>query len=144
MIHVKCYALDQLVFSADVALTLQQARAELANESDVAKNLVCKLTGEEMRSNMTEIGVAMYRIGKIESTTLSQDECTLIGSSSTTELTFSWAYYEGVLYQYARHNGKRNSTICTTIRHGNRLQIEALTFRSHFSVDRGTEIKNTL
>ncbi len=110
MIHGKCCALDQLVFSADVALTLRQARGELANESDAVKNLVCKLTGEEMRSNMTEIGVAMYRIGKIEST---QDECTLIGSGSTTELTFSRAYYEGVLYhskQYARHNGKRNST----------------------------------
>ncbi len=57
-------------------LRLRQARGELANESDAVKNLVCKLTGEEMRSNMTEIGVAMYRIGKIESTTLSQDECT--------------------------------------------------------------------
>ncbi len=120
MIHGKCCVLDQLVFSADVALTLQQAREELANETDAVRNLVCRLTGEEMRSNMTEIGVAMYRIGKIEYITLSQDERTLIRSGSTEELTFSRAYFEGVLYhskRYARHNGKGNSTVCSYKRH---------------------------
>ena len=70
-----------------------------------------------MRSNMTEIGVAMYRIGKIESITLSQDERTLIRSGSTEELTFSRAYFEGVLYHSKRERGIRQFVRIRVVEH---------------------------
>jgi len=114
MIHSKSSVTDQLVFAADVTLTLNLVKPLLIErENQATLNFIEKTSGDAKRSNMKKLSEHTYCVGQSKLVSLSSSECAIVGQE--TAEVFGKAFCNGVLY-YSRNQSKeqhkRDSTIC--------------------------------
>jgi hypothetical protein len=115
MFHAKSSVVDQLVFAADISLTLSLVQSSLEEkENEVALKFIEKMTGYAPLSNMIQLEEHVYAIGRIKKTTLPQEESSLL--QQETAQIFGRAFSNSCLYYrqlYCTREHKRNDVTCT-------------------------------